>query len=442
MRPLSPGGDVGRRRRRATAALLLVPVLAIAPAAQAQQNDYLLGDWNGARTRLDERGISFQIGYVSEFAHNLSGGEREITRHADQWTFGTTLDLGKLWGWDGATFNAIMTHRSGDNLGADAGIGNNQLLQEVYGRGQTWHLTAFALEQTFLDDRLSWKVGRLTVGADFASFSCDFQNLTFCGSQPGNIVGGYWINWPTSQWATRLKLDTSDTTYVQIGAYQVNPTYIDDDYAQENGWKPDFPDGTTGALIPLEFGWTPTVDQRPGSYKFGVWYDTSGGPDLLLDTRHRPIALTGGEPLHRGARYGGYVNLQQQVSGEADETGVSVFLNISQADRATAATDRQIALGVQYRGPFGRADDMVGFAVGATHANRRAAEHQRLLNRLDPAAAEPVDDGNEYVAELMYAWSPVPSITVRPNLQYVVHPGGAEENSDALVLGLKSSIAF
>ena len=97
------------------------------------------------------------------------------------------------------------------------------LIQEVYGRGQTWHMTQFWLNQSFLDNRVQWKIGRLTVGEDFASFSCDFQNLTFCGAQPGNLVGSYWVNWPTSQWATRLKVSTSEQTYVQAGVYQVNP---------------------------------------------------------------------------------------------------------------------------------------------------------------------------------------------------------------------------
>ena len=106
-----------------------------------------------------------------------------------------------------------ITDRNGRNLGADAGIGNNMLIQEVYGRGQTWHMTQFWLNQSFLDNRVQWKFGRMTVGEDFASFSCDFQNLTFCGSQPGNLVGSYWVNWPTSQWATRLKVNTSEQTY-------------------------------------------------------------------------------------------------------------------------------------------------------------------------------------------------------------------------------------
>lgn len=436
--PSRPGTP--RYRRTAIALIAVAAGLQCAPAAAGE--GHLFGEPGGVRDRLAERGIRFDIGYDSQLAHNFSGGHREITRHADQWTFGATLDLETLWGWRGASFRAVMTHRSGDDLGADAGIGNNQLLQEVHGRGQTWHLTTFALDQEFLDGRLEWRVGRLTVGDDFASFSCDFQNLTFCGSQPGNIVGDYWVNWPTSQWATRLKLHASEQVYVQVGAYQVNPRYIDDDYARRNGWKLDFPSGTTGALIPVELGWTPERSGLPGSYKFGAWYDTSGGDDLRLDRDRRPLAVTGGEPLQRDARYGAYINFEQQVSGQAGGPGSRVFLNISQADRATAATDRQISLGVRHQGPFGREVDMLGFAVGATHANPRTAAHQRLYNRLHPDDTAPVLHGNEYVAELVYAWSPSPAVTIRPNLQYVVRPGATSEHSDAFVVGLKSSIAF
>ena len=94
---------------------------------------------------------------------------------------------------------------------------------KIYGRGQTWHLTIFALEQKFFDGMLTWKLGRLPVGEDVNSFSCDFQNLNFCGAQPGNIVGNYWFNWPVSQWGTRLRVDLKKVAYVQLAAYEVNP---------------------------------------------------------------------------------------------------------------------------------------------------------------------------------------------------------------------------
>jgi porin len=431
-----------RYSKTLTCALLSLTGLLPALASHAADSPYLLGDWNGTRTQLADKGIRFDFGYTSEAAHNFSGGTKHLTRYTDQWNFGATLDLQKLWGWQGGTFQIMVTNRNGRNLTADADLGVYQQVQEVYGRGQTWHLTVFALDQKFFDGKLEWSVGRLPAGSDFDSFSCDFQNLTFCGSPPGNIAGDYWINWPTSQWATWLKWNTTDQTYVKLGAYQLNPSYIDDDWARANGWKLNFPGGTTGTLIPLEFGWTPNIRGLPGSYKVGGWYNNAGGSDLYYDINNLPIALTGEPALQDSSRHGGYLGFQQQVSGDAAGNGVSVFFNATMADARTSPTDRQFALGTEYKGPFNRANDMIGFAIGATHGSSQLAAYQRLYNQLNPSAPMKVQSGYEYAAELFYNWSPIPSIQLRPNLQYVLHPGGTSQNGNVFVLGLKTIVAF
>ncbi|HEX7816019.1 carbohydrate porin [Dyella sp.] len=430
------------RKPLAASTVLALLGLALAPDSHADDSPYLFGDWNGTRTRLEQEGIKFDFGYGFEAAHNFSGGTKHITRYTDQWKLGASLDLDKLWGWTGGKFDIYITDRNGRNIGADAQIGNNQLIQEVYGRGQTWHLTVFALDQKFFDGKLEWRIGRLPVGEDLATFTCDFQNLTFCGAPPGNIVGDYWVNWPTSQWATWLKLNTTATTYVKLGAYQVNPNYIDDSWARRNGWKLNFPGGTTGALMPLEFGWTPNANGLPGIYKIGGWYNNSGGKDLLLNSAHQPLALAGGTALQRSGRYGGYLEMMQQVSGDAGGKGTTVFFNFSQADKYTSATDRQIAMGMEYKGIFDRPRDFVGFAVGATHANSRLGDYQRQYNEANPTTPVKVLDGYEYVSELFYNWSPIASINLRPNLQYIMHPGGTTQNRNAFILGLKTSITF
>ena len=299
--------------------LLMAGLLTTAGAAQAYDittSPHLFGDWGGLRTSLSERGIDLNLGYTGEAAHNFSGGKDKLTRYTDQWVFGATLNLDKLWGWRGGTFQMTITDRNGRNLGADAGIGNNMLIQEVYGRGQTWHMTQFWLNQSFLDNRVQWKFGRMTVGEDFASFSCDFQNLTFCGSQPGNLVGSYWVNWPTSQWATRLKVNTSEQTYLQAGVYQVNPKYVDDGYARRHGLSLDNPGGTTGALIPLEFGVLPSWNGLPGSYSRRLVQHLAGQGSVPGRERRR-ARLTGLAPRERNGQYGFYLNFEQQVSGTA-----------------------------------------------------------------------------------------------------------------------------
>jgi len=431
-----------RSNKTTTRILLTLLCSATFPAYATDRSAYLFGDWNGERTRLADKGIAFDFGYTAEAAHNFSGGTRHITRYADQWSFGSTLDLDKLWGWQGGAFQLVITNRNGRNLSDDAGLGVYQQVQEVYGRGQTWHLTLFALTQKFFDGKLEWRVGRLPVGTDFDSLSCDFQNLTFCGSQPGNIVGDYWINWPVSQWAATLKWNATDQTYVKLGAYQLNPRYVDNTWARSNGWKLGFPGGTTGVMLPLEFGWTPAIHGLPGSYKLGGWYNNAGGEHLYYDVTNQPLALTGEAPLQESARHGGYVSLQQQVMGEAGGKGLSLFFNGTIADSSTSPVDRQFALGAMFNGPFNRSKDRIGVALGTTHGSNELARHARLHNALHSDAPMTVADTYELAAEVFYDWSPIPSLSVRPNLQYVVNPGGVTQNRNAFVLGLKTSIAF
>src|SRR5258708_10483051 len=121
------------------------------------------------------------------------------------------------------------------------------------------------------------------------SFSCPFQNLSFCGSLPGNIVST-WFNWPVSQWAMRLKVNFTPEWYAQVGAYQVNPSYLETKHA----FRLDNPAGTTGTLIPSELGWTPKPGQAalPGSYRIGGWYDSPHQPDVLEGAHKGPPLLS------------------------------------------------------------------------------------------------------------------------------------------------------
>jgi porin len=401
--------------------LLAQPVflfLSVSPALAEDwaSSPYLLGDWGGSRKALADQGYSFVVGYGGESAHNFSGGTKELTEYTDQWAFGASLDTEKAGFWKGGTARVMVTDRNGRNLGSDAGIGSDMLIQEVYGRGQTWHTTQFWFNQKFFDDQFEIKLGRMTVGEDFAGFSCDFQNLTFCGSQPGNIVGNYWVNWPTSQWAARLEYHQNKEWSWLIGAYQVNPTYVSDAYAIDHGLSLDNPSGSVGTLIPAEVQWRPIFNEHKGSYKIGAWYNTAQAPELNNNSV-------------QSSQYGAYLNFEQQLTGSDVAPGLSVFLNISQADVETASVDRQISIGSQYHGPWGRRRDTVGLAVGATNNNSRV--HESLYG-----------DGNEYVGELYYSYAPIASLFLQPNVQDIVHPGGMTANSDAFIFGLKTGLTF
>ncbi|MET4387830.1 porin [Bradyrhizobium sp. F1.4.3] len=427
-----PGGHA------AYAADLKIPIGATSPAPAPVP--WLLGDWDGARTRLLNAGIDFQFGYTSEIAGNATGGQRRQVAYTDQWTFGTTFDLTKLGVVPGGTIQVTWTDRNGSNLSDDAGLGTLQQVQEVFGRGQTLRLTQFWYDQKFVDGLVDWKIGRITFGEDFASFACDFQNLTFCGAQPGNLVGNYIYNWPVSQWATRLKFNLQGFGYFQFGVFDANPNYLK--VAQSA--LPVFYSGSTGLLIPAELGWLPKFGELQGSYKFGGWYDTSTAPDVVTDINGNPAILSGQPLLQSRGRYGAYVSFVQQVlrPSQTNSAGtLSLFLNATVADRRTSTTDYQVAGGLTYTGPFrSRPEDDIGFAVGTTHVNSRVAWSEELQNLagLGPVAVQ----GNEYVLEFYYTYRPLAGLQVRPNIQYVIDPGGTSTNSNALVFGLKTVANF
>jgi porin len=77
---------------------------------------WLLGDWDGARTRLRSAIVDFQLGYVGETAGNATGGLRRQVAYADQWAVGASLDLGTLGVVTDGRVQVTITDRNGSNL--------------------------------------------------------------------------------------------------------------------------------------------------------------------------------------------------------------------------------------------------------------------------------------------------------------------------------------
>jgi porin len=68
------------------------------------------------------------------------------------------------------------------------------------------------------------------------------------------------------------------------------------------------------------------------------------------------------------------------------------------------------------------------------------AQGQQLQNAngLGPVAVQ----SNEYPVELYYTFRVGNWLSLRPNIQYIVHPGGTSQNDNVLVLGLKAGVKF
>ena len=433
--------------------LLALGLATCAQAAPAFDADspWMLGDWNGKRSELAQQGYDFKLDYTSETGSNLHGGYNhdKAVRYSDQWALGAHLDLQKILGWHDAEFQLTVSNRNGDNISndrvGDPRTGTLSSSQEVWGRGSVTRLTQMWYQQKFLDQALSIKLGRFNQGEDFGTFPCDFQNLALCGSQVGNWDGGIVYNWPISQWAMRVKYQLTPEFFAQIGVFEQNPSNLEND----NGFKLSG-SGTQGAVLPVELVWSPKVAGLPGEYRAGYYYSTADSQDVYKNSNGQSAAATDGAYRSASSKHGMWLNLRQQVTAvDGDSSrGLSLFVNGTLHDKKTNRVDNYVALGGFYKGPFdARPQDDIGLAIARIHVNPAYRKNTDAQNRAaavydysDPAFM-PLQD-TEYNAELYYGVHVTHWLTVRPNLQFIRHPGGVDKVDDALVSGLKIQSSF
>ena len=148
-------------RLKSIAAIMLLYSQSGHTANSFDVHSHLSGDWLGARDKLAEQGVNIRLGYFSQTAHNLKGGESTETAYADQFFVGGYFNLEKLVNWSGAEFKVELTNRNGELINEKANLPVLLQSQQIYGRGNVTRLTQFSLTQHLFEDQLSIKVGRI-----------------------------------------------------------------------------------------------------------------------------------------------------------------------------------------------------------------------------------------------------------------------------------------
>lgn len=422
-------------------------------AADQSTSPWMLGNWQGGRDELHSRGLDFDINYRSDSAYNASGGYNKDKKvaYADQYMLSVAADLGKM--LDARPSKVVLTliDRNGQELAkerlTDPRSGSLTQTQNVYGRGSVTRLSQLYYQLEIQRPSSYFRMGRFGP-EEFGQFDCDFQNLIFCGNSGGNWHGDDWYNFPIGQWAAALKLKIQDDVAFQVGVFEQNPTLLEND----NAFKMNM-SGAEGALIPFEVIWSPkeALFGRPGELRLGAFYNTTDADDLRYNSDGREHAY---EPdsrfeSHRGRK--GWWYVVRQTVGAIDEDpqrGIEVFSEGFWNDRDTGAVASHYNIGVIINGPFAsRPQDAIGLAVGGLSLSSNVTKHQRHVNNyhrisdFDNPLYMPVQT-DEYSSELYYGVKVTNWLTVRPNLQYIVHPGGVDKVDDAFVTGLMIRASF
>lgn len=363
----------------------------------------LFQNW-ALREHLIERGIIFIAQFIGEPAESDRGYRGSGWAYAQDLGFGAVLNLGKL-GWiDHGVMRIFFSDWTGTAIQQEY-TGAYIQDQAYWGQGETWRLDEVSYER-YLTGTLDFKGGFYSMGNDFGGlpYVCNFNNNGTCGHPLGLLYGSGWLDTPTGAWGARLKWHEASGWYAQAGTYDVTPDRKLHGEGFELGFK-----NTTGAILPLEVGYVhgTAPEDYPGTYKIGAYYDSSTVSEV-------------GAPNHRIAgRSGTYIEGAQQIwkSGPGSLQGLAVFAVATLSDPQTALLRTSYEAGMSWRDPLpGRHDDIMSFAWVEATINPRA-------RRLEESLGNPVQT-NEQLFEVNYGCQALPSLLIRPALQYAVRPGG------------------
>jgi porin len=387
----------------------------------------LTGNWWGARPWLEEHGITFEMATTAYFQSVARGGLN--TRHAHN-IIGTndielTFDFTKLRLVPGGTAYMWATNAWGESpstrgwVGDLFGVNGGEVGNRPMDVHELWY------EQALLDDKLRIRLGKLCLASsfdtnDFASWDPTTQFMNYGLNVAPNIP------FPANGFgALGVQSFVTPVPWLYLGAGVVDADAIFNDC----GFATTF-HGPANTFSMYEFGLAPTFAERlPGHYRFGLWYDPQPKEEFFDSLGGRRTTI----PRKRDD-VGFYVNFDQVLWREKPEDeenteGLGIFARYSYAHADANLIEHFWSFGGQYQGLIPRRDnDVLALGVG-----------QGLLSKQSRLAG--FDPHCETALETYYAIQLLPWLTLTPDMQWILRPGG-ENGRDAWVIGLRLQVTF
>jgi porin len=377
----------------------------------------------GARRRLADRGINAYGWYMMAFQGNPVGGIDQDFEATGLNDFGLDFDFEKLCCLDDLSARISGSWAWGPNLTDD--VGATIPVNAVFS-GTAWRFFEMYFEQWMLDDTVSLRAGRLSIGWEYG-LDYDFYTQYLSAAYRLN-VGSLGLNSPNfslipySNWGARLKWQPTDNWQFKASFMNGYPRDFAD--AKYGGFQWDFrPDEGSFWIGEAVYRWQATAAQReasgrlPGQFKFGGYFDT--GQYDYID----------GSPRQETGLGSLYAIFRQKIwePEPLSHRGVHLWTAFSYAwDEQVVAFPYYWNGGLVWQGPCGLPSEdtiALGFARG-------------WFSDTLPGHS------TETVLECAYNWYINDVVMLTPNLQYVLTPGGTGDIDDALILGLLTYITY
>jgi len=430
--------------------------------------DYATGDWSGVRTALADQGIEVFGGYTAEVWGNTTGGIKQGAVYTGLLDFGMTADLEKLAGWQGASVSTTWLWLSGRDASEDL-VGNFLTISNIAGFN-TLRLMELWFQQEFFQREdgpagLSIRAGQLTADSEFiiSEYGSLFINGTFgwpAFAYTNLPEGG--PGYPMGTLGVRVAVSPWEWMTFQAAVFQGN-VFAQNVNRHGFEWNLNADEGYFW-INELQTHWNQGDECAglPGQAKFGAWFHTASFSDPYVDEDGIPLAdeSSSGNAQTYPWNFGFYGILDQMVYREPGEAPVPAGLGKdgkSVAAKQTAAVPSKQGLGwfgriafePQNRNFVGfyfdtglvytgliptRDEDQFGLAFGYAQLTNGSRE------TLELEGARGV--GAEMVFEATYQAVLTPWLSVQPNVQYIINPGGTQDLGNAFILGARAAITF
>ena len=401
------------------------------------------------RRQLCKSGIKLGVTETSEVLGNLTGGLRQGPIYEGVTDLNLSLDLRPPLHVRGNVFvRAYQIH--GRGLTAN-NIGNLNTISNIEA-ARTTRLVELWYEQHF--DTWRVRVGQQTLGTEFLNPEAArlFVNAAFgWPTLPSIDLPSGGPSYPLGTPAVRLRVDPQEGLTLFLGLFNGDPTGAGVGGSQLRDASGIAFRTSDGAFVISEIRYNPNSSDKNGTYSFGGWWNSERFRDLHLDTNG--VSLASSDSNGRRRRHDNDFSLygivdQPFLIDEAEHTRWTAFARAMGAPGDRNLVDFYFDAGLVYKGPFGRAEDQLGLALGYARIGSAARAFDADVAHFT-GHFHPIRSG-ETVLELTYRFQLTGWWQLQPDFQYIFNPGGGIVNpnapsrriGDAAVLGLRTAIAF
>lgn len=388
------------------------------------RHGHLLGEWGGLRSHLLDRGVKFDIQYITDSLSNIEG-DREARYASWNRVRGTVdVDFGALADYSGLYFHATALWQGGGNLGTYLG-----LLTSPSGMSSqnTFRLDSWWLEKRWLKERLTARIGQF---AEQDFYGTQHYGASYIFEPMGYALGNLFTDFES--------FDPPSTPGLEIRVVPVHNLYIKSMVVaadrspfshNQTGLAPQF----RGAPMSVsEIGFAPgkkatsvrafdNVESRKGYsglYQFGASYNPG-----KFTAPASPVPKSGNYLLYWMASQALWrVNSQKSK-------GLDAMLAYDWSPPDINRNNTLLTAGLRFNEPL---------PLPIHNTASLGYVKNSLSQQFDPEGAAPWK--SEQGLEFNTLLDVLPSVLLQPVVQYYVNVGA--RTGHAVVLGFRSKVDF